>query len=170
MANKNSTRIMEQRKANYDRVSIIIDKGGKYLLHALAKREGVGVAEMARRAILARAGLHILPYPDELERLKDIATQEEAAAAINLLQAQEESSEIVQHLIDVLSPEAKNKPVTVQMDRSTIAEMENAMATIGKAMAKVKPDDVFSDPVQVQLTGYEVGVLRRFLANIHYVE
>lgn len=170
MANKNSKRIMEQRKANYDRVSIIIDKDGKYLLHTLAKREGVGVAEMARRAILARAGLHILPYPDELERLKDISTQEEAAAAINRLQAREEGSEIIQHLITELSPEADGKTVTVKMDRSEIAEMENAMAVIGKAMAEVKPADVFAEPVQVQLTGREVGVLRRFLANIQYVE
>jgi len=167
MATKESQRVDRHRKDNFDRVSLLVEKGGRRLLQAMAIREGVSVTEMLRRAILARAGLRLMPYPEELEKIGEIETEAEARAAIRKLQAHEESSEIIQHLIDVLSPESNGTGFSVRMDQADIYEFRDAVARINKAIeAEGPPTTPMGDPVTVHLTGREVGILRRFLSNI----
>lgn len=167
MATEETKRVDRHRKENFDRVSLLVEKGGRRLLQAMAIREGVSMTEMLRRAILARAGLRMMPYPEKLEELAGIETEEEAQAAIRRLQAHEMSSEIIQHLIDVLSPESDETGFSVRMDHADIFEFRDAVAKIDKAIQAQHPQDhPAAPPVTVHLTGREVGILRRFLANI----
>lgn len=167
MAKTVTERVDKYRKANFDHVSLLVEKGGRRLLHAMAIREGVSMTEMLRRAILARAGLRMMPYPDKLEELTGIETQEEARVAIRKLQAHEESSEIIQHLINKMSPEKDEAGFTVRMDHADIYELRDAMARINAAIeAEGPPSSPMDDSISVRLTGREVGILRRFLSNI----
>ena len=169
MPTKKSEWVINQRKRNYDRVSVLIDKGGKYLLHTLAKREGVSVAEITRRAVLARAGLRVLPYPQELEALQHVTTQGEADQAIRRLQNHEESNEIINHIIEELSPEANSKNFSVSVDYADVWELKDAVKKITAAIDQNPPQPLDGDRVRVELSGREVGVLRRFLANIQAI-
>lgn len=92
MATKESKRVIKQRKQNYDRFSVLTEKGGNQILRVLALREGVSIAEMIRRAILARGGLRMLPYPDTLADLEKVTTKEEAEAALVMIQEREKKN------------------------------------------------------------------------------
>ena len=72
MATDETRRVAKHRRVAFDRISTLIDKGGKYLLHAQAIREGVSVAEMLRRAVVARCGLRMVPYPEDLDKLAEV--------------------------------------------------------------------------------------------------
>lgn len=167
MPTKETMKVAKHRKANYDRFSLLVEKGGRRLLQAMAIREGVSVTEMLRRAILARAGLKMMPYPEELEKLDGIETAEEARKAILRLQAHEMSSEIMKHVIDRLSPEKDAAEFTVVMDAADIADFRDAVSKIEKAIEAEGPTlHPMAPSVKVRLTGREVGCLRRFLSNI----
>lgn len=167
MPTKNSKKVMRQRKEAYDQISFLIDKGGRSLLHCLALREGIGISELIRRAILARGGLRMLPYPDVLKDLETITTEEEAKAAVYRMQAHENGSEIKQDVLDHLAPEPLSAEYKTRMDHSDISEFRYAVQKINAAIEKEKPsDDVFGDPVWVELNGREIGILRRLLSNI----
>lgn len=154
------------RKNNYDRVSVLIEKPGRKLIDLLALREGLPKTELVRRALLARAGLRILPFPqDYQDRVGEPTTQAEARKAVKRLQAHEMSDEIKKHIINKLSPEGDNAEFTIQMDSADAFELRHDFQEITDAMADV-PSDVFADPVTVKLTGRQIGILRRFLANI----
>lgn len=148
---KESERVQLSRKQNFDRISTLIDKGGKHLLHAQAIREGVSVAEMIRRAIYSRAGLRMLPYPDDLEALSEVTTQEEAEKAILRLQAKEESSEIIQNLLQQLSPEPDSARYELKVDHDTRRVLEKICA---------------AEDGSAVVNGFDVGHLRRMLANM----
>lgn len=166
MAKSITERVDKYRKNGFDRISLLVERGGRQLIRAMAVREGVSMTELLRRAILARAGLRMMPYPEKLDGFDKIETADEAHTAIRKLQMNEESSEIIQSIIDNLSPEGPQKGFTVQMDHSDIFEFEDAMKTIGKAIEAEKQDRQSGPPVTVHLTGREVGILRRFLSNI----
>lgn len=154
------------RKNNYDRVSVLIEKPGRKLIDLLALREGLPKTEVVRRALLARAGLRILPYPEDYDKFAaDVTTQEDARKAVKRMQAHEMADEIKQHIINKLSPEGDNAEFTIQMDSADAFELRHDFQEITDAMADV-PSDVFADPVTVKLTGRQIGILRRFLANI----
>lgn len=91
MAKKQSQRVMEQRKRDYDTIGFVIPKGGKHLLRAQALREGVTAAETMRRAILARCGLESMPdfSMPHYHSIVTAATKESAERAINGLQLDE---------------------------------------------------------------------------------
>lgn len=166
MASKESERVDTHRRENFDRVTILIDKGGRQLLRVLAIREGVSMTEMIRRAVLARAGLRILPYPDALAELGDVTTQEEARRAIRKLQFHEEADEIMAHITDRLSSEPSKADYITYMDHSDMCEFQDAANKINDAIEQVVPDEVFSERVAVKLKGREIGIMRRMLANI----
>ena len=167
MPTKNSRKVMKQRKEAYDQISFLIDKGGKSLLHCLALREGIGISELIRRAILARGGLQMLPYPDALEELKNVRTEDEARSAVYRLQAHETGSEIKQDLLDHLATEPPSAEYKTRMDHSDISEFRYAVQKINAAIDKENPpDNALGDPVWVQLNGREIGILRRLLSNI----
>lgn len=167
MATKESKRVNTHRRKNFDRVTILVEKGCTRLLHIAALREGVSMTEMIRRAIIARCGLRVMPYPDQLAELDDVTTPEEARKAILRLQAHETSSEIIQHLIDKLSPEPRDAQFLATMGQADIHDFRNAVKQINTAIDAEEPEDnVFAEPVTVKLSGLEVGVLRRMLANM----
>ena len=148
---------MAQRARDYDRVAFTIDKGGSNLIKALAKREGVSLAELIRRAILARAGLRLLPYPDAPEELKDITDSEAARDAIKRLQVAEMGSNIVNHLLSELSAEPPTEKYTVAPTDADRAELLLTLKHIEEA-AQAGGD--------IKITGLDVSTMRRFLSNI----
>lgn len=167
MPNKESMRVITQRKQNFDRVSVLIEKGGKHLLRVLALREGVSIAEMIRRSVLARGGLRMLPYPDTLDKLKDITTQKEAQRAIYAMQNAETTQEIFKCLAPMFGAEPPDAEYTTLMTHSDIAEFRLAVTRINEAINAENPDDsVIAPPVAVKLYGREIGIMRRMLANI----
>ena len=147
-----SERVQKQRKENYDRISVLIEKGGRFLVKVLAIREGLSNAALIRQSILARAGLKVLPFPDELKKLEKITSKEEAEKAILRLQAKEEGSEIIGNLIEELSPEGnrKNFEIEASYDLKRVLKKLTAAETGEK----------------VTLSGYEIGIIRRALANV----
>lgn len=177
MATPETQRVNKHRRNNFDRVSILLEKGGSKLAKVLALREGVSVAELFRRALYARGGLRSMPYPDTLEKIGEPQTQAEARAAVYRLQASEESSEIMRHVMDGLSAEPPAKQFETVMTAADIAEFSEAVRRITAAIDNAKdtePDaqtitdenQILKNPVKVNLTGREIGILRRFLANI----
>ena len=171
MPKKNSIRVQTQRKQNYDRVSVLVAKGGKHLLRVLALREGVSIAEMIRRAVLARGGLRVLPYPDELAKLESITTQNEARMAVYRMQNNEEASETIRHVTSALAGEPAQAEYTTELTHADIANFRNAVQRIEVAIEAEHPEDgVFAPPVTVKLYGREIGIMRRMLANIEGID
>ena len=166
---KKSEYVKRSRRENFDRVSVLIAKGGHQLLRVLALRENVSVAEFIRRAILARAGLKLMPK--ELDDLADVDTQPLADYAVRRFQNIENADEIKQHLIEELSPEPPAAQYTTRLTRADVAELDDAIRRIHAAIdASGAPKTQQSPPVDISLSGREIGVLRRFLANIERVD
>ena len=157
--------VQDQRKGTYDRISTLIDKGGKHLLHAQAIREGVSVAEMLRRAVYARTGLRMLPYPDDLERLAEVRTPEEADAAILRLQAKEESSEIMRQLLQQLAHEPDSAQYVLKVDHDTRRVLLRLAGLSDPEIAQLLAGEWGKDQ-QVTASGFDIGHLRRLLANM----
>ena len=171
MATKESKRVQRQRKENFDRVSVLIEKGGKHLLRVLALREGVSIAEMIRRAVLARGGLRMLPYPADLAKLETVTTQEEAQRAVYQMQNNEYVVEVYRHISEALGGEPAQAEYTTTMTHGDIADFRNAVQRIEAAIEAAGPgDSVFSPPVEVKLYGREIGIMRRMLANIERID
>lgn len=106
MATKESKRVMELRKKNYDQLSILVPKGYKKLLQAMSIKERCNVSEVVRQAILERAGLKYLPDADGLKQLTKAETPREAARALKYCQDKEfldNFSETVDEVVDKLS-------------------------------------------------------------------
>ena len=167
MATKESERVNKHRRQNFDRVSVLIEKGGKHLLRVLALREGVSIAELIRRAVLARGGLRMLPYPAELEKLEQVTTQAEARRAVYALQNQEEGDEIIRRVTEAMAGEPEHAEYTTQLDHADIANFRHAVDRINAAIEAENPEDsVFAPTITVRLNGREIGIMRRMLANI----
>lgn len=165
MATKESERVAEHRKKNFDRISLLLEKGGRQLVKVLALREDCTSAELCRRAILSRAGLRIFPFPDQIEQLDGVETQKQAQAAIMRLQGSEMASETVQHIIDNLSAEPSTGQFVAILSESDIADLSFAMKQI-QAAIKAAQQNTKKETVTVGLSGRSVGVLRRFMANL----
>ena len=152
MPTPESERVQKQRRENFDRLSVLIEKGGRYLVNALAVREGISKAALIRQSILARAGLRVLPYPPELDKLKGITSEEEAEKAILRLQNQEEGSEIISNLIEEISPEGNRKEFEIE-----------ASYDLKRVLKKITDAE---SGESVNLSGYEIGIIRRALSNL----
>ena len=163
MATQESERVMAQRKRDYDRVSITIPKEGKYLLHAQAKREGVSVAEMMRRAILARCGLENMPtfaHP-HYHAIVTAETKEDATKAIEGLQLDE-------YLHD------NEQGVTTEGVYMTALLSSNRMKddyirALLDLLDAVEDADAEWSPVQIKLNKKSLATVRRLLANIEEI-
>lgn len=169
MATKESERVAEHRKRNFDRISLLLEKGGRQLVKVLALREDCTATEIFRRAILARAGLRIFPFPDKIKQLEEVETQSQARAAIMRLQAAEMGSEVVQHIIDGLSSEPSTGQFAAILSESDIADLTFAMKQIQASISTAQNDtkrNTKKETVTVNLSGRSVGVLRRFMANL----
>lgn len=163
-----SERVQQSRKQNFDRISTLIDKDGKYLLHAQAIREGVSVAEMIRRSILARAGLRMLPYPADLKNLAEVRTAEEAEDAIIHLQNKEEKDEIIHHVLQAISPEPDDAKYTFS-ENTVQACRRTLLLAAGVSLDDVV--EILKKPAEpVILDGLDIGNLRRMLANMKKAE
>ena len=163
-----SERVQKIRKQSYDRISTLIDKGGKYLLHAQAIREGVSVAEMLRRAVYARAGLRMLPYPEDLDKLAEVRTAEEADAAIIHLQNKEEKDEILHHVLQALSPEPDDAKYT--FSENTVQACRRTLLLAAGLSLEDAAEILKKPAAPVVLDGLDIGNLRRMLANMKKVE
>lgn len=159
MANKDSIRVMQQREREFDRVSILIKKGGKHLLHAQAKREDVTVAEMMRRAILARAGLKRLPDASELEQLADVETRDEARKALLALQESDSKAQVPNNLL-YRDP----RYVAIPISRKQKAEYLTALDELRKMVCDIQ--ETGSAPVHVKVSQKSLAAVERLLANI----
>ena len=166
MPTEESKRVDAHRRKNFDRLSVLIEKGGRELYRVLALREDCSTTEMIRRAVLARAGLRVLPYPDQLEELKTVETYRDAHTAIRRLQHREEANEIIDHLLQELGGEAATADYDITLDHSDVCEIREAMRKISAAIGEDLPPDDFAPPVTVRLKGRDIGVIRRMLANI----
>lgn len=164
MATEESKRVAAHRKFNCDRITTLIDKGGRWLLRAQAMREGITLAEMIRRAIYARCGLHRLPAKEDLEELSEVQTQEEADYAIRHLQRKEERDEIIQKIL--------RKPGThsMQVDHDSrcvllkIAGFSDA--EIGNLLKSR-----WGKEESIQVSEFDTGHMQRLLSNtIHCAE
>lgn len=164
MAKQSSERVMRQRKRDNDRVSILIEKGGKHLLHAEAMREGVTVAEMARRAILTRCGLDSMPdmTSPEYQRIIDAKDQQSAKKAIRTLQICE------YYAVETNKQKRSNRDVyyTLYMPGEKIKD--EAISALYNLIDEVKKTPVQKDG-QIGLHKKEWIALKRLLANIEEI-
>lgn len=151
MATKESDRVDRHRKENFERISILGEKGTKKLLKAASLREGISVTEFIRRAILARIGLRIMPYPDRLSIIDNIVSADEADKAIRTLQNAETSKEILSKVLDALSPEGNGKVFNLSDEETQ--ELTSVLMLVKNRHS---------------ISGYEIGILRRILSNIQY--
>lgn len=165
MATEESKRVTTHRKYNCDRITTLIDKGGKYLLHAQAIREGVTVAEMIRRSILARAGLRMLPYKPDLDALAEVSNQEEAEQAILRLQAKEEKDEIIKKVLHELAPEPDAALYSMKVDHDTRCALLRLAGLSDPEISDLLRDRWGADE-EITGTGFDVGHIRRLLANM----
>ena len=164
MATEESKRVTTHRKYNCDRINTLIDKGGRWLLRAQAMREGITLAEMIRRAIYARCGLHQLPSKEDLEELSEVRTQAEADYAIKHLQRKEEKEEIYQKVI-----RTPNKH-TMLIDHDTRCVLMKIAgfsdAEIGSLLKRK-----WGKEESIQVSDFDTGHLQRLLSNtIHRAE
>lgn len=167
MAKKTSKRVMDVRKRNNDRVSFLIDKEGKYLLHAQAMREGVSVAEMLRRAVLARCGLESMPdfSQPHYQAIVTANSKESAEKAIKGLQLDEyvqrhqetKPADDVYMTVMLSSQTMKEEYINALMD---LLDAVNDTAADGSP-TKIKPNSADG------MSGKEiVSIVQRLISNI----
>lgn len=157
MAKEESKRVMRIRERSYEQVVFLTEKGGRKLYRAIAKRDGMPVSEMIRQAILARAGLSMMPYPADLEKLDEAATAEQARQALADLQKKESVNEIIQRVLHKLAnepPETQYHATITEWDAEPLEDVaRRIIAAIEKKQAAL------------QLSGRELAALRRLIAN-----
>lgn len=165
MATDESIRVGKHRKYNFDRVTTLIDKGGRWLLRAQAMREGISVAEMLRRAVLARCGLRMLPYKTDLDALAEVQSQEEAEKAILRLQAKEEKDEIIKKVLHELAPEPDSAQYSMKVDHDTRCALLRLAGLSDPEIGDLLRDR-WGEDAEIMATGFDTGHLRRLLANM----
>lgn len=158
MPTEETKRVAKYRKEYFDRVSVLIDKGGKHLLKALAIREGISIAEVIRRSICARAGLKALPYPDELNKLASIDNKEDADNAIIALQIKQMGDDVTAKTIDSISEIPDKSMFMVQLSGMEIEEL-NRFINESNSQGYDRP-----------ISGREIFAVRRILSNLKRVE
>ena len=168
MATLESKRVQAHRRHYFDRVSLLIEKGGNALINVLAIREGVKKAEVVRRSILARAGLRAMPYPDDLEALAEVETQEEAQYALFHLQRKEEKDEIIKKLLQEISPEPDSAHYNMKIDHDTRVSLLRIAGYSDAEIAEMLKNRWGAEE-HIDASGFEIGHLRRALANIQYM-
>lgn len=169
MATKESKRVDEHRKKYFDRISSLIEKGGNSLINTLAIREGVPKAEVIRRSILARAGLRSMPFPDDLNALEEVETKEEADYAIMHLQRKEEKNEIINKLLQELSPEPDSAQYDMKIDHDTRRVLLRLAGYTDAEIAEMLKTR-WGEEQNVTASGFDIGHLRRVLANIQHID
>lgn len=168
MALNRSKLVQDQRKRTYDRISTLIDKGGKWLLHAQAIRERVSVAEMLRRAVLSRCGLRMIPYPEDLDALSKVQTAKEADALFLRIQRKEEADEIIYKVLQELSPEPDAAQFRMEVNYDTRAVLLRIAGLPDDEIIKILKQN--REDETILINGYEAGQLRRLLANMKRTE
>ena len=164
---KKSEFVKRTRKENFDRVSVLIEKGGNFFLRALAIREGTSIAEFIRRAILARAGLRMLPYPEELDQLSDIETQKEAEYAISHFQRREVTDQSYADLVNSVSSEPTDCDYQISLSKDDAVAMQSMIARINADITtqELSGNDAGQE-ITLTITGDELAIVRRSLANL----
>lgn len=167
--NNRSARVMEQRAKNYDRFSCLIDKGGNQLIRVGALREGVSMAELIRRAILAYIGLSGIPSGADLEALKAATTTDQAREAIKNLQM----NEIHKHLIDEMDQDPVHPDqfdvisYLLWFDKLEASEYIQAIKNVAYSFGKsFETENTGNEYEPVVISRRDVERLRRLLANI----
>lgn len=168
MAKKTSKRVMDVRKRNNDRVSFLIDKEGKYLLHAQAMREGVSVAEMLRRAVLARCGLESMPdfTQPHYQAIVTANSKESAEKAINGLQL----DEYVQRHQETTP--ADDVYMTVMLSSQTMKEeyIKALLDLLDALEDTTAPQaDGWTPPTNIKTTRETLAAVQRLISNIEIV-
>jgi hypothetical protein len=170
MAKKESIRVMEQRKRACDIISFVIPKGGKYLVRAQALREGLTVAEMMRRAILARCGLESMP-DFSMPHYQSIVTaddKESAERAITGLQLDEH----LKHKSQQKSASKDDLYMSVMLSgQEMMDEYIKALLDILDALEDTDAPYAagWTPPTQVKVTGKTLAIIRRLLSNIKII-
>jgi len=168
MAKKESKRVMEQRKRDYDRISFTIPKEARHLLRVQALREGVSSAEMIRRAILARCGLE--SWPDfsmpHYHTLTAAENKEDAERAINGLQL----DEYVHHHQNTTAPD--DLYMTIMLSSQGMKdEYIKALLDLLDALEDIDAPWAagWTPPTQIKITQAALSIVRRLLSNIDVV-
>lgn len=169
MATKESKRVDEHRRKYFDRISSLIEKGGNALINTLAIREGVTKAEVIRRSILARAGLRSMPFPDDLNALEEVETKEEANYAIMHLQRKEEKNEIINKLLQELSPEPDSAKYDMKIDHDTRRCLLHLAGYDDPEIAELLKNR-WGEEQNITASGFDIGHIRRMLANIQHID
>lgn len=169
MATKESKRVDEHRRKYFDRISSLIEKGGNFLINVLAIREGVTKAEVIRRSILARAGLRSMPFPDDLNALEEVETKEEAEYAIMHLQRKEEKNEIINKLLQELSPEPDSAKYNMKIDHDTRRCLLHLAGYSDPEIAELLKTR-WGEEQNITASGFDIGHIRRMLANIQHID
>lgn len=172
MATKESERVDAYRRMKFDRISFLISKGGKQLLRILALKEGVNVTELIRRAVLARAGLNMLPSPTVLKAIdgENVKTPLDAKVIVRTLQNQERipaRRNIIQDQ-GIEIPTAEYSIFIDSQDEYDLMKIQNKIMNALRTTPKGLVENWQGTPVYI--TGAELSVLRRMLANCGYTD
>lgn len=157
MPTKESLRVEEHQQKYFDRIPLLVEKGGRTLLRVLASCENTNVSEYIRRAILARAGLKVWPY--NMEKLSGIENPQEAKEAKLRLQRDELTDDRLKVVIEKMSNEPNSTKYFIAVNK---AELQ---ALVDKMNETLTAAPSYEDAL-VTLTGKEVGILRRMLSNM----
>lgn len=168
MAKKESERIISWRRDNVDRISVLVPKGGKHLFRILAQREGVNSTEMIRKAVLARAGLNMMPYPDDLKGLETIPKDDMnvARTAVKVLQDMERTptrQKIIQEY-GVELPSEEYRLFIDNLDEKIVMDVLQKIISAFRETPKSITDKLGGTPVHI--SGKELGAIRRMLSDV----
>ena len=171
MAKKASERVMRQRRQNNDRVSFVIDKEAKYLLHAQALKEGISTAEMIRRAILARCGLENWPNTSSAayKPIRTAATKADAEKALARLQfddriflEREQGKEKVEKAKISLGYDGRNAKINYIIGLLALLDgLED--------LPEPHAGNEWQAPANIEFSEGALPVLRRLLSNIEVI-
>lgn len=168
MAKKESERIISWRRDNVDRISVLVPKGGKQLLRILAQREGIKITEMIRKAILTRAGLNMMPYPEDFKGLEKIPENDMDAArtAVKVLQDMERTpirqKTIQEYGIEL--PSAEYRLFIDKLDEKIIMDVIHKIVSALRETPKSITGKLGGTPVHI--SGKELVALRRMLSDV----
>lgn len=168
---KGSERVEKFRKANLDQIHIFVEKGCRNLIDVGAIRDELSRSEFCRQALLNRLGLSVWPFPDMLNQihLNDDMTPEKAQDTIMKIQINQDRDTATQKWLYEVDGEIDGKVYQTEILLGDLLEITSLFDRIKKTAAENSylrfANEDIDDSVPLEITGKQIKILRRLLAN-----
>lgn len=167
MPTPESSRVLAHRHKYHDQVPLLVDRGGKEFFKALAALRGLTVSEMIRKAVMHDAGLHYLPFPDDMDLMSGIDEEDTEDILRRLLRIQNKERTQPEEVVSGLSGEDPKDIYVTEVDMQDAKELLRLCQEMSDDIRRdaARATDPLAGTVRISLTGRQISAMRRLIAN-----